>query len=458
MEAEGVIPGSESSSDSGIYRFRFNLSILSIYYLLTTNYFILCYPNLMSTHSATRFFPWKIISRLHGWKKAVAIIAAIIFIFIILGAIGNFFRKPGYVTDTVKRGTVTQTVTETGTLSASGKADIYSPTTGIISEVFVTNGEEVTPGQTLFTAQSIATPQEKQAAYADYMSAKSTLDGAQATLNSLQSSMFSAWDTYKTLAENDTYENADGSPKADQRNLPEFHIAQKNWYAAEAQFKNQQTVISSAQARTSAAWLAYQATQNSTVTAPIAGKVANLSVAKGASVGVNSALAPTEPVLSIADFSVTEAKILLGEDDISKIKVAQKVSITIDAVPGKTYTGIVRRVDTIGTLVKGVIRYGVYIEVTDADKNIRPGMNIDASIHTGEARGVLIVPNTAVKPYQGGKAVRVPGKTKGAVDYLPVVVGMRGEKLTEIKQGLSENQIIITSLVSETKKKSPFGF
>lgn len=412
----------------------------------------------MATLHVPRVSLWQTYKRLPAGKKALVIIIAVILFFVISGFIANFFKKPGYVTDTVKRGNVTQVVTESGTILTNGKADVYSPTTGIIEQVFVQNGDTVEANQQLFSAKSIATPQEKQAAYADYMAAKSSLDGAQATLNSLQSAMFSAWDTYKTLAENDTYENADGSPKTDQRNLPQFHIAQKDWYAAEAQYKNQQTVISAAQSRTSAAWLAYQATQNSTVVAPVAGKVANLSVANGSSVSVNSALAPVQPVLSIANFSTTEAQVLLGENDIAKVEPGQTVDIRADAAPNTTLKGIVRRVDSIGTLVKGVIRYGVYMEITNPTDALRPGMNIDATIHTGSVKQVLTVPNTAVKPYQGGKAVRIPGKSKGAVDYAPVVVGMRGEKQTEIKQGLSENQIIITSLLGETQKKSPFGF
>jgi len=55
-------------------------------------------------------------------------------------------------------------VSESGALTVNGKADIYSPSTGIVQEVFVSNGAVVAEGQELFTVKSIATQQEKQAA------------------------------------------------------------------------------------------------------------------------------------------------------------------------------------------------------------------------------------------------------------------------------------------------------
>lgn len=386
-----------------------------------------------------------------------------VLIIVLLIAVGvsvrNTFKPPDYKTAVVSASDVVEIVSESGTLVTNGRADVYSPTTGVIDAVYVTNGDSVHEGQELFTTKSTATAEEQAAAYAEYLAAKSALETAQATAHSLQADMFANWDEYKELAESDSYEHDDGTPKNHERELPEFQISQKSWYAAEAQYKKQQTVIAQAQAQTSAAWLGYQATQNAVVTAPIAGTVSNLAVIPGSGVRINAPAAPATPVLTVGNFTRNEALIQLGEDDIFKVQPEQEVSVTVDAIDNVTLRGIVRRVDTIGTEIGGVIRYGVYIELLDQHQDLRPGMSIDATITTARREGVMTVPNAAVKPYKGGRAVRVPGSKKGDVEYVPVTIGMRGESNTEIVSGVEMGQTVITTLPGEdAKKKGPLGF
>jgi RND family efflux transporter MFP subunit len=392
-------------------------------------------------------------------KKVFFIFLFLLFIVIIVSFVGSKTKKPSYKTEEAKRADISEIVTESGFISTNGKIDVYSPTTGIVDTVLVKNGDSVKENQTLFTVKSSATEQQKKAAYADYMTAKSTLESAQATLYSLQSSLFTYWNVYKTLAENDTYEKSEGVPNEEQRTLPGFQSVQKDWLAAEANYKNQQNVIAKAQAQTSSANLLYQATQNAVVKATIDGTISNLAVAPGSSVMVNTALTPTAPILSIGNFPTVEAVLQLSEDDIVKIKENQSADIRIDSIDSKTYKGIVRRVDSIGKEVNGVISYNVYIEITDPDELVRPGMSIDAEIVTNKVDQSLSVSNSAVKPYKGGKAVRVPADNKDGYDFIPVKVGVRGEEKTQILEGIAEGQEIITSLATEGKKKSnPFGF
>jgi multidrug efflux pump subunit AcrA (membrane-fusion protein) len=99
-----------------------------------------------------------------------------------------------------------------------------------------------------------------------------------------------------------------------------------------------------------------------------------------------------------------------------------------------------------------VVRYAAYIQIENPDEKLRPGMSVDADIITKTAKKVLIVPNSSVKPYQGGRAVRVPGEN-GIVEYIPVEIGIRGVKNTQILKGISEGQEIITSLSNESIKR-----
>lgn len=397
--------------------------------------------------------PWNRFKKFSLKKKIITVI-----IFLICGAVGiqiitTLTKKPGYTLTKAERKNITEIVTETGSVNAGGIALVYSPTNGVIENVYISNGDEVKEGQELFTVTSSATEQEAQAAYASYLTAKSSLDAAQANLYALQSTMFDAWDVYKNLAENDTYENSDGTPKNDSRTLPEFHIAQKDWLAAEAKYKNQQSVISQAQAAAASTWLLYQATQNATVKAPASGIASNLSVTNGSTVSINSVTTPTTPVLSVVNPGTTEVSVGLVETDVSKVKPGQKTKIEISAIKDRTYKGIVKRVDMVGTSDQGVIRYNAYIEVTNPDEKIRPGMTADVEITTNELKNVLSVPNSAVKPYQGGRAVRILGKNK-KIEYVPVKIGIKGNKDTQILEGITEGQEIISSLSNEQIKRS----
>lgn len=392
--------------------------------------------------------PWNKFKSLSFKKKIIVIVLLIVVFVVISQVIGNATKKPGYTLAKVSRSDITEVVSETGNVATNGTINISSPTNGKVENVYVTNGQHVTEGETLFTVESSATEQEAQAAYANYLTATSSLGTAQATMHSLQSGMFGAWDTYKNLAENDTFENSDGTPKNDQRTLPEYHIAEKDWLAAEARYKNQQSVVAQTQAQVSSTWLLYQATQNATVKATTDGTVSNLSITQGSSVNTGTALAPAAPILSISNFATTEVIVLLGEGDIAKIKDGQNADIDVNAASEKVYKGVVRRVDTIGTDNQGVVRYNAYIEVLNPDNMLRPGMNADVDITTNKLSNVLSVPNSAVKPYQGGRAVRIIGKND-EVTYKPVKIGTRGTSKTQILSGIKEGEEVITSLSNE---------
>ncbi len=395
--------------------------------------------------------PWVFFKRLSFKKKLLVIVILLIGIALAVTIIGSITNKPKHTFATAQKEDITETVTETGTITTSGQIEIYSPTNGIIENIYIKNGDIVEEKQELFTVKSSATEQEKQHAYANYMSAKTSLDAAQATLHTLQADMLEDWDRYKKLAEGDKYENSDGTPKADQRTLPEFHIAEKDWLAAEARYKNQQAVITQAQAQSASTYLLYQATQNAVVKAPISGTISNLSTTTGNSVKIYTPTSPAPPVLTVANITTTEVLVALSENDVAKVSEGQEAEVKVNAAGNKIYKGTVARVDMIGVENQGVIRYSAYIEILDPDNKLRPGMNTDATIITNKLSNVLTVPNSAIKPYQGGRAVRIV--KNGKIEYLPVKIGIRGAKNTQIISGIEEGQEVVTALSNEQIKR-----
>ncbi len=390
-------------------------------------------------------------------RKIIIIVLLIIGAVIVSNIIGNLTKKPPYTTAKTEITDITEEVTETGNIVASGTTEVYSPTNGVVTESYISNGDSVVEGQELFVVQSSATEQQANAAYANYLAAQATLNAAQSSANTLRATMYDEWDTFRNLATNGTYENGDDTPNEQNRTAAEFQIAKDQWLAAEKKYKDQVTAIAQGQAQVSSTWLLYQATQNAIVKSPVAGKISNLSIREGSPVKATAASITTtlSPVLLISNGELaSEIVIALSETDIAKIKPGQKAEVDVSAVLNKKYRAEVSRVDEIGTDNGGVISYNVYLNIQNTDGALRSGMNADARIITKEVKNVLSVPNSAIKPYQGGKAVRVPDKkSKDGIKYVPVITGVRGEDRTEILKGLTEGQEIITTLSNEQLKR-----
>ena len=75
-------------------------------------------------------------------------------------------------------------------------------------------------------------------------------------------------------------------------------------------------------------------------------------------------------------------------------------------------------------------------------------------IITQQKENILLMPNTAIKPYQGEKAVQLLDSKSSTVIYQPINVGIQGDVYSEIISGLKEGQKII---ISSTDTSSSSG-
>src|ERR1700722_12939470 len=83
-----------------------------------------------------------------------------------------------YQTATAQQGTIVSTVDESGNVNASSQTGVTSPSNGLIQQIYVKNGDQVTAGEKLFSVKSTATPEEKASAYASYESALNSYQSA----------------------------------------------------------------------------------------------------------------------------------------------------------------------------------------------------------------------------------------------------------------------------------------
>ena len=186
------------------------------------------------------------------------------------------------------------------------------------------------------------------------------------------------------------------------------------------------------------------AMNNYTITAPISGTI----IEKDAKVG--DAVKAGDTLCIVYDLSYLEMGINVDELQISSITVGQKVQITADAVPDKTYVGTVTRVSMKGTSNSGTTTYPVTIRIDDTD-GLRPGMNANAEIVVAEAKNALVVPNAAV---MRGSYVLVTKDSPSAANadttmeapegfvYVPVKTGVSDDDYTQIVSGIQEGDTI----------------
>ena len=183
---------------------------------------------------------------------------------------------------------------------------------------------------------------------------------------------------------------------------------------------------------------------NYTITAPISGTI----IEKDAKVG--DAVKAGDTLCIVYDLSYLEMSINVDELQISSISVGQKVQITADAVPDKTYVGTVTRVSMKGASNGGTTTYPVSIRIDDTD-GLRPGMNANAEIVVAEANNALVVPNAAVVR---GSYVLVTKDSPSAANadtameapegfvYVPVKTGVSDDDYTQIVSGIQEGDTI----------------
>lgn len=396
-------------------------------------------------------------------KKIIIVATAVVVLLLFLQAFAGANKKPDYQTATVKKGEVTEIVVEAGSVKASGRSDVYSPSTGVIEELYVSNGDQVVEEQDLFLVRSSASDSEKATAYASYQSALSALSSAEQAKVTTQSLLEQNRQAILDAENRVNYKNDNQKNPATGKDYTELEkqsldssltSAKQAFSATEKKYKEADIAIAAAQAQVNASWIAYQATQNVVVKAPADGIIANLAVPQGGAVQAQqpTLTGTTAPVLAIGSFTATEVAVGLNETDSAKVSPGQEAIVEIKSLD-KTYQGTVSRVDTIGTDNQGVIKYNAYITILNADAQIRTGMTADVTVTTKKRRDVLTVPNAAVKPYKGGRAVRIIDQKTQEVIYVPVEIGIRGEERTEIRKGIKEGTQVITALSNDQVKR-----
>jgi HlyD family secretion protein len=339
---------------------------------------------------------------------------------------------PRYRLARVEQGPLTATVSATGNLNAVITVQVGSQVSGQIRELFADFNSQVRRGQVIArinpdifeakVAQARADLESAQAnvlnqtanverARADLENARAALAGARAQTAKAEVARLDArrdlerkLDLYRkeliAQSERDTaqaaYDSATAqldATRAQEQALAsairsvaaQLRVAEAQLQAAEAQVRQKKAALEQAQVDLG----------HTVIRAPVDGVVVSRNVDVGQTVAA-SLQAPT--LFTIAqDLTRMQVDTSVDEADIGRIQVGHPATFTVDAFPGRTFSGEVVQIRKAPQVVQNVVTYIVVVTVANPDLKLLPGMTANVRVVVDRRPAALKVPNAALR-------------------------------------------------------------
>lgn len=382
-------------------------------------------------------------------------------------------RKPviSYKTAKLEKGTIVSTVSATGNLSAVTTIQVGTQVSGTIQKLYVDYNSRVKKGQTIAEIDPSLFNASVEQSHGNSLVAEANLQKARVTLA----------DAERTLQRNKKL-LADGIISQG-----DFDVSETAWQSAKASIKAAEGSV----AQTRGALM--QAKTNlrySIIRSPVDGIVISRAIDVGQTVAASF---QTPTLFTIAqDLTKMQIEVSVDEADISRIKLAQPATFTVDAYPEQKFSGKVVQIRSSPIINQNVVTYVVVVNVDNSELKLKPGMTANVSVEVAKKDDVLKIPPAALrfKPKGGdvkadaakGKSGLVgapagkgghegmakPGERKGGGGQqlyvlkegkpaaIPVKTGIANSSSIELLEGeLKEgDEVIIEQSGGDSKKKS----
>ncbi|GIE34366.1 efflux protein [Actinoplanes italicus] len=328
-------------------------------------------------------------------------------------------RPAAVVVALVDRGEVTRDVATTGTVEPATTRSLSFAVPGTVESVKVRAGNRVSKGQTLAAL-------ENADAADDVSDAQSGLAEAQTRLGQAQSVAARATASATACAP-----PADARPVAaavgpcPTRGYPDG--------GGDPVLTAEQQVNRAARAVEVAA----KALDGTSLVAPIAGTVVAVEGKVGDQVRGGSTF------INLADTNAMQVRAEFPEADAGALAAGQDATVSL-ADSDVLYEAEVIQVDPAGTSDGTLVRYGVLLAFADSPDDLLVGQSARVKVRTGEVAAALRVPSTAVHDVSGGSGTVLVRDGNRSVERV-VAVGLRGDRYTEITDGLEQGDQVVRS-------------
>ncbi|MGH7572266.1 MAG: efflux RND transporter periplasmic adaptor subunit [Gemmatimonadota bacterium] len=343
--------------------------------------------------------------------------------------------------ETAERRDLTATVTASGTVEPQSSVNISATTSGEVVRIGVDEGQRVQEGDFLLQLDpvNVAASASGQAA---------AVQAARADLAAAEAQLAYARQEYERMRE---LAQAELVPRAELE-------------AAEAELRSREAGVRAAQGRVQQAGATLTSARHDvsrvTFNSPIDGVVTKINVEEGEVALLGTMNQPGTILMTVADLGVMEATIDVDETDVVAVKIGQPATVTIDAFPDTTFAGQVTEVGTSPAIVPTATGpsgeatdFEVVITIDGALPDARSGLSCSADIKTAERESVLTIPIQSLVVRSVSDDTTAEGVTEkegvfvvrdGTAHFVPVHIGITGERHFEVRSGLEEGDQVVS--------------
>ncbi len=196
--------------------------------------------------------------------------------------------------------------------------------------------------------------------------------------------------------------------------------------AAEAEVKQAEASVASIKAKI----------RNSEIIAPQSGIITQFDAKVG------QTATPQNALISIISGDSFEVDAIIPETDIGKIVLNDKVTMTLDAFSGESFSGSVFYIDPAQTNNAGVVGYKIKVAFDKSDTRLKSGLTANLEVETKKKDGVLILPQYAILQTDHSTFVEI--LESGKVKQIPITLGIQDQKgNVEIVFGVSDGEQVL---------------
>ncbi len=331
------------------------------------------------------------------WVKAVVIVAALLAVVLVIGAIRRAraarLADPfeGLVGATVELGSVSRAVNSSGDVSAGRRDILYMPYGVKVAELKARPGDHVLKGGLIARYES--------------SSLEAEIVKTETQLSSI----------------NETAARAMAGGGFDLSLLSSLAGQQSGSVQEKEQLESSYKKLMDAEGK-----LTYKA--------PFDGILAVLQGRQGQELASTSASNPLIEVIGVDSWYAT---VTVSEFDISSVKLDMPASVTIPALDDAVFEGKVSGIISIPVKSSGMVSYSVRVDIEGTSFKLKPGMSADVSIKAYEKAGVLLIPHGFAYDKDGSLTIIIKG-ADGLPEERVIKLGEEGDDGVEVIEGLSE--------------------
>jgi RND family efflux transporter MFP subunit len=311
----------------------------------------------------------------------------------------------------VTRGDIVKSVVADGNLEMTNKAYLSFGVTGTVTEVLVSEGDNVTKSQVLARLDAQSLNSSVKTAELQVEISQNQVDAAQAQYEIAQINL----DKGVLGASEDVLEQ-------------QVNIARANWETAKINLKIAKLNLESAKLNL----------EKGTIVAPFDGVVTDVAITEGKEI-TTAMLA--SPAISLVDTSEIEMRGFIDEIDVAMVKVGKAANITLDALPDEEIGGSVAFISLVSTIRAGVVSYATTITVEDPIAGLRDGMSATAEVIIESRDDVLLIPNRYIRGSLQNPMVVV--LVDGQQEEREITLGLTDGINTEVLSGLQEGEKVV---------------